>query len=239
MSRVGVAFFNEGREARGYDLELVQELARRLGCQLTIVEMNRARIVKSLEQGELIDLATSNLRTAERDQTAQFVPMALTRDYLLVPSRLAKPGFDLGQFIATPGLRLGVLTGSSYSSPMVARNVAALARQGRTEPTSQAESLIPRLLAGRYDGLITTPAYFVTLSRFAGGADIRALPILEGEPFLAGIYLSRKTLSEGRRQQIRETLRAIHQDGTLLRILLRYFPEAMARERVGFKDEAS
>ncbi|MDI4635601.1 hypothetical protein J7U46_21230 [Pelomonas sp. V22] len=89
---------------------------------------------------------------------------------------------------------------------------------------SDSIGLIPRLLAGRYDGLITTPAYFVTLRRIAGGADIRPLPIPEGEPFLAGIYLSRKTLSEGRCQQIRKALQAIHQDGTLLRILLRYSP---------------
>ncbi len=235
MSPLGVAFFKQDGQARGYDVELLQEMARRLGCGFEIVEMNRPRIFQSLERGELIDLATSTSRTPERDQYATFVPMAQTRDYLLVHSQLATPGFDLNQFVAAPGLRLGILAGSNYSSVINAR-LAVMASQGRVETTVNADALIPRLIAGRYDGLIVTPAYFVAALRDMPEAkDLRALPVQESEPYLSGIYLSRKSLDENRRQRIREALEAIHQDGTLLRILRRYFPESMARERAAFK----
>ncbi|MBV8503471.1 MAG: transporter substrate-binding domain-containing protein [Paucibacter sp.] len=235
MSLLGVAYFKQDGQARGYDVDLMQELGRRLNCTFEIIEMNRPRIFQSLERGEIIDLATSTSRTPERDAYAMFVPMAQTRDYLLVPDRLAKPGFDLNQFVATPALRIGVLIGSNYSSFINAR-LSVLARQGRVDATVNAESLIPRLIAGRYDGLIVTPAYFVAALRDLPEArELRALPVLEGETYLSGIYLSRKALDEGRRQQIRDALQAIHQGGTLLRILRNYFPEAMARERAGFK----
>ena len=236
MSPLGVAYFKQEGQARGYDVEIVQELSRRLGCGFEIVEMNRPRIFQSLERGEVIDLATSTSRTPERDQYAAFVPMAQTRDYLLVHRRLAAMrGFDLNQFVATPELRMGMLQASNYSSFINAR-LAVLMRQNRVETTVNVESLIPRLIAGRYDGLIVTPAYFVAALRDLPEAqDLRALPVPESEPYLSGIYLSRKTLDEGRRQQIRETLQAIHQDGTLLRILRHHFPEALARERAGFK----
>lgn len=235
MSPLGVAYFKQDRQARGYDVDILQELSRRTGCGFEIVEMNRVRIFQSLETGQIVDLATSTSRTPERDQYAQFVPMAQTRDYLVVHLRLAKPGFNLDQFVATPELRMGVLASSNYSSFIKAR-LAVLASQGRVETTPQTEGLIPRLIAGRYDGLIVTPAYFIAALRELPGADdLRALPVPESEPYLSGIYLSRKTLDEGRRAQISEALQAIHQDGTLLRILRHYFPEAMAKERAGFK----
>lgn len=234
MSPLGVAYFRHDGQARGYDVELMRELGRRLGCGFEIIEMNRTRMFQSLERGEIIDLATSTSRTPERDEHAEFVPMAKTRDYLLVHKRLAKPGFDLNQFVATPGLRMGVLAKSNYSSFIKAR-LAVLAQQGRVETTVTTEGLIPRLIAGRYDGLITTPAYFTgVLSELPGGADVCALPIPEGESYLSGIYMSRQSLDEGRRQRVREALQAIHQDGTLLKILRQYFPEAMARERSSF-----
>jgi len=235
MSPLGVAYFREDGQARGYDVELMQELSRRLGCPHEIVEMNRPRIFQSLERGEIIELATSTSRTPERDAYAQFVPMAQTRDYLLVNRRLSVSGFDLNRFVAQPQLRLGVLASSNYSSFINAR-IAVLTQQNRVEVTVSADALIPRLIAGRYDGLIVTPAYFIAALRDLPEArTIRALPIPESEPYLSGVYLSRKSLDEARRQQIRQALRAIHDDGTLLRILRRYFPEAMARERAGFK----
>ena len=236
MSPLGVAYFKQDGQARGYDVEILQELAKRLGCGYEIVEMNRPRIFQSLERGEVIDLATSTSRTPERDQYAAFVPMAQTRDYLLVNRRLADThGFDLNRFVATPELRLGILQGSNYSSFINAR-LAVLTRQGRVETTVQADSLIPRLIAGRYDGLIVTPAYFVAALRDLPEAQtLRPLPVPESEPYLSGVYLSRKSLDDGRRQQIREALQAMHQDGTLLHILRRHFPEALARDRVNFK----
>ena len=235
MSPLGVAFFRQEGQAHGYDVDVLQELSRRIGCSFEIVEMNRVRIFQSLETGQIVDLATSTSRTPERDLYAQFVPMAQTRDYLVVHRRLATPGFNLDQFVAMPELRMGVLASSNYSSFIKAR-LAVLTRQGRVETTVQTEGLIPRLIAGRYDGLIVTPAYFIAALRELPGADeLRALPVPESEPYLSGIYLSRKTLDEGRRQQIREALQAIHQDGTLLHILRNYFPEAMAKERAGFK----
>ncbi len=236
MSPLGVAYFKQDGQQRGYDVEIVQELSRRIGCAYEIVEMNRPRIFQSLERGEVIDLATSTSRTPERDQYAAFVPMAQTRDYLLVNRRLADThGFDLNRFVATPELRLGILQGSNYSSFINAR-LAVLTRQGRVETSVQADSLIPRLIAGRYDGLIVTPAYFVAALRDLPEAQtLRPLPVPESEPYLSGVYLSRKSLDDGRRQQIREALQAMHQDGTLLHILRRHFPEALARDRVNFK----
>ncbi len=235
MSPLGVAYFRQDGQAHGYDVDILQELSRRLNCAYEIVEMNRPRIFQSLETGQFVDLATSTSRTPERDQYAQFVPMAMTRDYLIVHRSLATPGFSLDQFVAMPDLRMGVLASSNYSGFIKAR-LAVLSNLGRVETTVQVEALIPRLIAGRYNGLIVTPAYFVAaLRELPGAEDLRALPVPESEPYLSGIYLSRKTLDEGRRQQIHDALRAIHQDGTLLRVLRNYFPEAMAKERAGFK----
>jgi len=235
MSPLGVAYFKQDGQAHGYDVDILHELSRRIGCGFEIIEMNRVRIFQSLESGRLVDLATSTSRTPERDQYAQFVPMAQTRDYLIVNRRLATPGFNLDQFVATPQLRMGVLASSNYSS-FIKAQLAVLASQGRVETTPQTEGLIPRLIARRYDGLIVTPAYFIAALRELPGADdLRALPVPESEPYLSGVYMSRKTLDEGRRQRIREALQNIHQDGTLLRILHNYFPEAMAKERAGFK----
>ncbi|HEY1091084.1 MAG TPA: transporter substrate-binding domain-containing protein, partial [Burkholderiaceae bacterium] len=206
----------------------------RIGCKIEVVEMSRLRIFQSLQHGEYIDLATSTSQTPERDRYAQFVPLAVTRNYLLVHKRVAAPGFDLNQFVAQPRLTMGVLAGSNYGSFINAR-LAVLERLGRTQTATQVEQLLPRLLAGRYDGLVVTPAYFIAaLRELPGGEDIRVVPIPESDAYQAGFYLSRTTLSDARREPLRKALEAIHQDGTLLRTYRKYFPDALARERVTF-----
>ena len=232
VSQLGVAYFKRADgQAQGYDLDLVRELARRLGCTFEIVDMNRVRIFQSLEHGEFIDVATSASQTPERDKYGQFVPLSLPRNYLLVHKKLATAGFDLNQFTATPMLRMGMLAGSNYG-PFINARLAVLARQDRIETTPQVEMLIPRLIAARYDGLIVTPAYYIAaLRELHGGEDIAVLPIPESEAYLSGFYLSLKTLTEVRRHSIQQTLRAMQMDGSVLRIYRQYFPEAQARER--------
>ena len=236
VSQLGVAYFKRADgPAQGYDLDLVRELTRRLGRPFEIVDMNRVRLFQSLEHGEFIDVATSASQTPERDGYAQFVQLSLTRNYLLVHKKLAIGGLDLNQFTAAPSLRMGMLAGSNYG-PFINARLAVLARQDRIETTPQVELLIPRLIAGRYDGLIVTPAYFIAaLRELHGGNDIAVLPIPESDAYLSGFYLSLKTLSEMRRHAIQQALRAMQTDGSVQRIYRRYFPEALARERAAIE----
>ena len=234
VSLLGVAYFKQGGQAHGADLDLARELGRRLNCAIDIVEMSRPRLLVSLQGGDYIDLAMSTIPKVEREAYAQFVQLGVTRDYLLVHRRLATPGFDLQHFMAQPGLRMGELVDGNYD-PAVAAQLAVLEKQGRTEIASREELLIPRLIAGHYDGLILTPTYFVrALSELKGGGDIRSISIAEAKYRPVGVYMSRKTLSDERRQQIASTMGAMHSDGTLLRIYRQYFQAALARERVDF-----
>ena len=234
ISLLGVAYFKQAGQAHGADLDLARELGRRLHCEVDIVEMSRPRLLASLQDGDYIDLAMSTVPKAEREAYAQFVQLGVIRDYLLVHRRLATPGFDLQHFMAQPGLRMGELVDANYD-PTVVAQLAVLEKQGRTEVASREELLIPRLIAGHYDGLILTPTYFVrALRELKGGGDLRTISSAQAKHRPVGLSMSRKTLSDARRQQIASTMEAMHSDGTLLRIYRQYFPVALARERVDF-----
>ena len=240
VTTLGVIYFHRQGRTEGIDADVVRELARRTGCDFEFVEMNRQRMARSLEVGDFIDMSSTMARTPERDRAAVFVPLALGRPYLLVSGRLAREaGFDFEQFVSDATLRVGVFAGASVG-PGGDEAVAKLAAAGRIESIAQPEQAFARLVAGRLDGLIATvPVFAQALKDMPGGAGIRVIPIPGAQAYLSGFYLSREALTEACRQLIRDTLRDMRADGTLLRIFRQYLPEELARDRMAFTDPAA
>ena len=237
MSQLGQTFFMNGGVPSGTDVELLDELSHRLNLSYRIVDMTRARAFQSLEQGQYVDIVTSASQGAVSARAAAFAPTAVTRQYLVLSRRIDEPGLDLDRFMQNPALHLSVIAGGHFG-PFLKARIEQLKQAGRVEMTLQNELLLPRLLAGRYDAVITTSATFGN-ARQIKAEDFRAVPIPEEPSFAVGFYLSRTRLSEACQATIAETIAAIHRDGTLLRINEHFFSPELARERVGFAPEAT
>ena len=86
-----VAFYDHGAlnslhadgRWRGIDTDIVEELARRSGCQLALVLESRVRIWAMLESGQL-DMTVSGIATPERQAYANFIPYLASRNYILL-----------------------------------------------------------------------------------------------------------------------------------------------------------
>lgn len=139
----------------GLDVELAQELLRRVGCRARLVEMPFARALLELEAGRL-DLLPGTFPRPERRVYAHFSqPLLLGRNLLFLRQEALgtlPAGAGLRQLVQQ-GLRLGVQKGVVYS-PEYAELMRDPALSARLYVVPQQPSLWRMLNLGRIDAVI-------------------------------------------------------------------------------------
>ncbi|HEY8876368.1 MAG TPA: transporter substrate-binding domain-containing protein [Roseateles sp.] len=233
VSDLGYSAFQRDGRIQGVVPDLLDELARRSGCKLTMRYMPRARVLLDFEHGE-IDMLTSAMRAADRDRLGHFLPYAFTELDLIAASPQAPQ--SLKAFASRPGLKLGLVRGVRLGEALE-EQVAPLLASRQAEYSPDFNNLAAKLVAGRIQAAIIPNMIHAKLSR-EGGLPAQAvvvdLPEAGTEPI--GFYLNRATVSDDDVQQLQAQIALLRREGWIQQLYARYVGEAEAKRL--FRSEA-
>lgn len=215
---------------RGYDRELLQAIASRMGCTLQRIEMTPARAIEELRAGRL-DVAGPMLRTSEREAFAAFGrPVGQARYWLYLRSDVSASRHPVElAALADTSLRIAVL-GSARFGDAYTRLLAEPGVQRRLHFIPNREAMWRMAGAGRVDGLITDE-FSAALAVRKGLVEAGALkPVLELPSGPVHFAFSRVSGASARIPAADAAIGAMLADGTLKALWERHFPCPMAAD---------
>ena len=236
-----VSFFEFGalyyRDASGnwagIDKDIVDELARRLGCRFTTNIDSRVRIWTQMAQDRL-DMATSGISTPEREQHAQIVPYMTDRNYVLMRPEAAARVDSMDSFLATPEYKVAVIKSFKHGVIYDAW-LDKLRAQGRVYETSDYNTLLRLFRLGRVDAvLMLGVSWLPSVRQEQVEHRYRLLDWAPGDNFVAGLVLSRRRVPAASVARFRSTIQAMRQDGTLQAIFARHVGPELAAAMVNY-----
>ncbi len=216
-------------EDRGIDKDVAEELIRRSGCQFRVTVMPRSRIWMWIESGEL-DFSMSGITNESRDKFAAFAWYLYNKYDFLV--RNDAQVATLADFEQNPRLVLGKIRSFRYSqnaNDLVDR----LTQQGRVVEVRDHEQLLSMLKLNRIQGIIIEPFNYTQVDQ-KELLSLTHMVDLADPPVLHGLIMSKKSLPENEQQKWRGLIDDMHRDGTLLRIMSKYFSRKDAKAMVTF-----
>lgn len=213
----------------GIDKDVADELIKRSGCRFSLSVMPRARIWRSIESGEL-DFSMSGITNEARDKYAGFAWYLFNKYELLV--RKDSGVASIAEFSGNPQMRMGGIRSFRYSSRLN-QLVDQLAPQGRYIEVADHEQLLAMLKRNRIQAMIIEPFNYSQIESRALHALTRTLD--SGDPaVLHGLIMSKAALPETEQRKWRALIDDMRADGTLLKIMRRYFPAEDAKAYVTF-----
>lgn len=206
----------------GIDVEIAQELMRRLGCELSFKEMPFGRGLRELESGDL-DMLTSAFHRPERERYALFSAPVLQARKRLYVRRADLAGFQarsLREWLSS-GATLGVLPGVVYG-PDYSELQQDPALKARIHTVVNRRSLWLMLDRQRIDGMLVDELTANhELQRLSLQQTVAAAPlVLAGEP--SHTAFSKHSTDAAFVARYNAALAAMARDGSLARILARY-----------------
>lgn len=232
VSPLGWAVFEQDRKLHGYVPDVIRELAARSGCALNLEMRPRARVLLEFSRGEL-DVLTSAQATPERDKLGQFLPFGASELDLVARDSVPRDIISLEQFVAQPGLTLGLVRGVILNPRMDAL-IERLRAQGRLELAADFDNLASRMAVGRFDASIYPSA--IHSKQLHDGllpAGLRVIDLPESSPFAIGFYLHWEKVAEADRQLLLQALRELVQEGRIEAIYRRYLSAEEMRRLFG------
>lgn len=217
-------YLSARQQLEGYSVAVLNEAARRAGCQLHYQQMPWPRTLLRLRTG-LVDVAMGALKTPERERYALFVPAynpATVRLWALREQQARWPVHRPEDLAKLSALTLGINRGDSFGGELD----AWLQHPPATVTLDQAPTLstnIQKLRAKRIDLLLANSAAMrAALLAQPGEPAILPLPPVwrVGEAYFAfskaGVPASVVTAFE-------QALRGMKQDGTIAELYQRHF----------------
>ncbi len=215
----------------GIDKDVVEELAKRTGCELRTTLDSRVRIWLHLAEGSL-DMTTSGIPTPEREQFARFIIYFQTRNHLLMSNELATRIDSLRTFYGDPKLRLAVVKSFKHGKAFESW-IDSLRVQGRVDEYVDAEAVARAFAQGRADAFLSLPvAWGPLLKRNQLEGKVSFLDLAPDDRVPHGLVLSRKRVPDAVAERLRKGIEAMRDDGTLERIYRTYLSADVVRRIV-------
>lgn len=233
ISDLGYSAFLRDGQIQGVVPDLLDELARRSGCKLTLRYAPRARVLLDFEHGS-IDVLTSAMRAADRDRVGHFLPYAFTELDLIVASERGPRSLEA--FVGRPDLKLGIVRGVRVGEVLEER-IAPLLASRQAEYSPDFNNLAAKLTAGRIQAAIIPNMIHAKLKRdgaLPAHSIVVDLPEAGTEPI--GLYLNRTTVTEDDVQLLQAQITLLRREGWIQQLYARYVGEAEARRL--FRTEA-
>ena len=206
----------------GLDLDLLDELQQRTGCQFVPVYDSRVRLWEQFTDGKL-DMMASVLMTPDREQMARFIIHSYVRTVVLIRPRPDFPATPEA-FLANHRLLIGTVNSYRYS-PGADEWVNALRAQHRTYEAPDVATLLKVFDAGRVAAIpVGAEARALIAQQSATEPPMQRLDWFKDHPKAAdGLALSRQRLPDALADRFQEVIDQMRTDGTLLRIAEKYF----------------
>lgn len=229
-----VAFYDHGalnsRAAdgtwHGIDTDVVDELRRRTGCQLTMVLESRVRIWTMLEAGKL-DMTVSGISSPARETFAHFLPYFASRNYVLLSKDVDPAVRSLDELAADPRYKVAAIK-SFRHGPTLDAWLAGLRAQGRVYDAVDFTALMRLVKTGRVQAIIALQTSWVPLHAETTAAGMRIMDWAQKDQVVGCLVISRRRVPEATVALMSQTLAAMRQDGTLEAIFARHMGAELA-----------
>ena len=208
---------NESEPVLGIDVDIVNEIARRLDCDIHYVRAPWIRCLDLLKTGRA-DLLSSAFQTPERQEYMTYLSEPFLRSLPIAFYFRKRSGFsinryeDLYQFSS-----VGVLKGASYFERFDRDSKVA-----KVSVTSQ-DQLFPMLVSGRLDiiaGYVDTENYRLTHEGYQGKVERSALEIRN--PVKVYIAISKRSPWQKRIAEIDRIHHQLLKEGFIQNVIDRY-----------------
>ncbi|MBP4049956.1 transporter substrate-binding domain-containing protein [Chromobacterium violaceum] len=223
--KIGAAY----RDGKGYDVDMVRELARRLGCPIANeTELPRLRALKMLETGQ-IDVSASTLATPDRLQYAWIYQYNHAKNMVLLnPAIQAR---TLATLLEDPALRWGAIRGYHHG-PSQDKLLEELNARHKVVIANDEDDLYKMLGNGVVTAVFAQPfSYGRWLRELPNPNQIVVLDLYpETDMVASGLALSKARFSREAAEKWHQELLKMYQDGSLYDIMRRYLNESAARQ---------
>lgn len=228
VSPLGWGYFEQDGRLQGVLPDLAEQLSRRTGCELRLVNLPRPRAIADFMSGA-VDMVAAAIRTPERDEVGNYVSYGYTDFDIAVLDSVPAHVNSLAALVALPDLRIGTVRGLQLS-PDLTGAMARLGNEGRVELASDFDNLALRLNARRFQAAIFPTMLHSKLVRDGKlGVGMRFLSLAELEPIPLGMYFHLKRMLPADRAQLEAALRQIVQERGIEAIYRRYLTEPEMR----------
>ncbi|MFT7774791.1 substrate-binding periplasmic protein [Roseateles sp.] len=222
MAPVGLSVSFDGDRSGGIYPTLLREIGTAAGCEFQIQRVPRARLQKMFESGQA-DLLMPASASPSRDRDGEFVPLIQVRASLVTLAREGPVPRSLAELIGQPDLKLAVVRGFNFG-PAYESAVAALRQQKRLVEESNVAGVARALRQGLAHGTVMTASIFIgTLVQETELAPLvkqmRVEPLDELGWSESGVYMSRHSLSEADRRQLRQHFVQVARSGRVWQLL--------------------
>lgn len=201
----------------GFDIDIAQAVARRLGVEASFASMTSAERIPRLVAGEVDMVVASMTQTRERERLVDFsVPYFEDGPAILT----ARDG-GIDGYVALGGRKVGVARGST-----TARSLATIAPEAALVELPATADLMPALRAGTVDAIASDYLILLGLQRADGDPGRWSMPggRIVAEPY--GIALPQD--QSAWRDAVNAALMAMWEDGEWARICDAWFGPASA-----------
>ncbi|MGW8390716.1 substrate-binding periplasmic protein [Pseudoduganella sp. HUAS MS19] len=220
MYEHGALYYRSGEQWAGIDKDIVDELARRTGCELRMTRDSRIRIWTMLQEGTL-DMTMSGIATPERARFARFTPYLQSRNMLLVRSEAARHAATLEQFSARPELKVAVIRGFRHGATYDAW-LERLRKQGRVHDTPDYATLLRLFQYGRVQAILQLNSNVDAVYRDARlRGQFRVLDLVPRENVQGSLVISHRVAGTSA-IRLEQALRAMRADGAIKTIMERH-----------------
>lgn len=213
----------------GIDKDVADEIIKRSGCKFETSLMPRSRIWLFIESGEL-DFSMSGISSETRGKFAGFAWYLYNKYYLL--ARKDAGVNSLSDFENNKSLEIGAIRSFRYS-PNANHFVDTLTAQKRIIEVPDHKQLLDMIKLNRIQGMIIEPFNYSQVDSHELDKTTRIIDTGDA-PVLHGLIMSKKSLPEAEQEKWRAILDGMRRDGTLLRIMRKYFSPEMAKFMVTF-----
>ncbi len=217
----------------GIDKDIIDELAKRLGCSFITNTDSRVRIWTNLALGKL-DMTVSGISSPEREKLVHVVPYMTDRNFVMLRPDAAAHIDSLESFLATPEYKVAVIKSFKHGVIYDAW-LDKLRAQGRVYETSDYSSLLRLFRLRRVDAVLALGVCWVPIvrqERMVG--QYRLMDWAPKDNFVAGLVLSRQRVQEASVAQFRRTIQNMRDDGTLKAIFERHVGPELAAIMVNY-----
>ncbi len=208
----------------GLDKDIAEQMAARSGCKFELRVMMRGRIWQDLQSGN-VDMTLSASATPERTMFAWATPYMWVRNVMILSKDVDTRVRSTSDFIATPNLRLGVARGY-FQGKAYDGFISQLRNLARVEEIDDTERLYAMFKAGRFQAMLGTQLVY---SNYFKDSEVRIEDWdVAGPKGATNLLISKKNFSHEEAKRWADLMKAMVNDGSMLRMLGQYAEPADA-----------
>ncbi len=222
--------YHEGID-EGINKDVLEELARRMGMNLELHVMPRARIDNMLKEGTL-HMSVSAVETPERARYAWYVPYFAQKNDVLIRSEAGIINEE--GLLHRRDIRVGIIRGYYYGEHYMAL-IEKLKAKNRVVEAKDTEALYQMLKENWIQVTFNIASSYRYYFKTMDIENISALDWAPGEaPLIRCLSLSKKYFDQEDVERFTRIINEMRNDGTLHKIFLRYLSEEEAQRMCDF-----